>query len=226
VSALIAIVDDEPDIVELISLNLERAGFRVKSFYDARSFYEGIASQSPDLVVLDLMLPDEDGIEVCKRLRRDKKFSEIPIVILSARADELDKVVGLEIGADDYVTKPFSPNELVARVKAVLRRNSKRGESDIIRIGDFLAIDTKKYEVVIGGKKVDLTATEFKIISLLASQSGIVFSRDQILDYLWGTEKAVIDRTIDVHMKNLRKKMGTASSYIKNVRGIGYKLEV
>lgn len=220
---LIAVIDDEPDILELVSLHLTRSGFRVEEFPNAESFFKFLSSKMPDLIVLDLMLPDSDGIEICKYLKSNEEFGSIPIIMLTARATEADKVLGLELGADDYVTKPFSPRELVARVKAVLRR--KEDISKKIKIGDVLSIDLNKFEVFVENKKVDLTSTEFRILKILASKKGWVFTRDQILDHLWGHDKVVLDRTIDVHIKNLREKLGKAKKFIKNVRGVGYKIE-
>jgi len=222
---LITIVDDEPDILELVSLHLKKSGFRVKGFPDAESFTAFLDTDTPNLIILDLMLPDIDGLEICKYLKRKDTFSSIPIIMLTAKDEETDKILGLELGADDYVTKPFSPKELVARVKAVLRRHTREEETKKIEIGDAIVIDLEKYEVTVKGKKIDLTSTEFRILQLLASRKGAVFTRDTILDYLWGEEKAVIDRTIDVHIRHLREKLGKAAHFIKNVRGIGYKLE-
>jgi two-component system phosphate regulon response regulator PhoB/two-component system alkaline phosphatase synthesis response regulator PhoP len=224
-SKLIAVVDDEPDIVEIVALNLQKAGFKVKSFLDAQPFQRFLATQTPDLIILDLMLPDTDGLEICKYLKAHDKYAPIPIIMLTARSEETDKVLGLELGADDYVTKPFSPRELVARVKAVLRRPEQRQETKKIFIGDLMVIDLEKYEVRVEGGKIDLTPTEFKILQLLSSKRGWVQSRDQILNFLWGQDKTVIDRTIDVHIRHLRDKLGKASALIKNVRGMGYKIE-
>ncbi len=222
---LIAIVDDEPDIIELVSVNLTKAGFETKGFIDAASFMRSVSQRVPDLVILDLMLPDVDGLEVCKSLKGDRRFSSIPIIMLTALGEETDKVVGLELGADDYVTKPFSPRELVARVKAVLRRKAEPEGDRKISVGGILMLDTDRYEVRVHGNRVVLTPTEFRILTLLASSVGRVYTRDQILDHLWGHEKAVVDRTVDVHIKHLRDKLGKAASLIKNVRGVGYKLE-
>lgn len=222
---LIAVVDDEPDIVELISLHLRKAGFRVEGFFDSHNLLKFLEKQVPDLILLDLMLPDADGLEVCKYLRTKREWASIPVIMVTAKGDEMDRIVGLELGADDYVTKPFSPRELVARVKAVLRRPSSGEETKKIEVGGLLVIDLEKHEVLAEGRKVDMTLTEFKILSLLASKKGRVFMRNQILDYLWGHEKAVLDRTIDVHIRNLREKLGQAAGLIKNVRGVGYKLE-
>jgi len=225
VKELIAILDDEPDILDLVSLHLKKAGFRIEGFLDADNFFQFMDSKIPDLIILDLMLPDADGFEICKYLKKKDEFTSIPIVMLTAKGEEMDKVLGLELGADDYVTKPFSPKELVARVKAVLRRKPQKEEIEKIEIGDELSILPGKYEVWAKGEKIDLTSTEFKILQLLASKKGWVFTRDQILDYLWGKEKAVVDRTVDVHIKHLREKLGKAARFIKNIRGVGYKLE-
>ncbi len=222
---LIFVVDDEPDILELVTLHLQKAGFQVRGFQEAEPFLEVINSQSPDLVILDLMLPDIDGLEICKYIRGEEKLSSIPIIMLTARTEETDKIVGLELGADDYVTKPFSPKELVARVKAVLRRKFEREKVKQISIGDILIINPQKFEVYVEGKRVELTSTEFRILNVLAERRGWVFSREQILNHLWGNEKIVVDRTIDVHIKHLREKFGKAGKFIKNIRGIGYKLE-
>lgn len=222
---LIAILDDEPDILELVSLHLKKAGFRAEGFLDAESFFSFIDSKIPDLIILDLMLPDADGFEICKDLRRKDELASTPIVMLTAKGDETDKVLGLELGADDYVTKPFSPKELVARVKAVLRRLPQKKELKIVEIGNELTIYPEKYEVYLKDQRIALTSAEFKILQLLASKKGWVFTREQILDYLWGKEKAVLDRTVDVHIKHLREKLGKAARFIKNIRGVGYKLE-
>jgi two-component system phosphate regulon response regulator PhoB/two-component system alkaline phosphatase synthesis response regulator PhoP len=224
-SKLIAIIDDEPDIRELVSLHLKRAGFEAKTFEKADDFWRFLHLSKPDLIVLDLMLPDADGLDVCKLLRKNDSYSSIPIIMLTAKGEETDRVLGLELGADDYVTKPFSPRELVARVKAVLRREIKPEGGEIQNIAGIIRIDPGKHEVKLKGEVIDLTSTEFRILHLLASKKGWVFSRDQILDHLWGQEKAVLDRTIDVHIKHLREKLGEAAHLIKNVRGVGYKLE-
>lgn len=221
----IVVVDDEPDILELVTLNLKKAGYKTVGFENAEDFFDYIKDYTPELIILDLMLPDADGYEICKQLKKSEEYSKIPIIMLTARADEMDKVLGLELGADDYVTKPFSPRELIARVKAVLRRDSKNDKTDIIKVGDFLKIDLQKYEVYVEQRKVDLTSTEFKILKLLANRKGWVFSREQILDSLGVQDKGVLDRTVDVHIKNLREKLGNAGQYIKNIRGIGYKFE-
>ena len=221
---VIAALDDEPDILELLKVNLRKAGYRFEGFQEAEDLYGYLGREKPNLILLDLMLPGTDGLEVCRHIRRSEGFADIPIIMLTARGDESDKVVGLELGADDYVTKPFSIKELVARIHAVLRRPGGGDAARRIVIGP-LVIDLDRFEVIAEGAKVDLTATEFKILQLLASRKGRVFTRDQILDFLWGQEKAVIDRTIDVHIRNLREKLGPAGSLIKNIRSVGYKLE-
>ncbi len=222
-SKLIAVVDDEPDIVELIAHNLKKEKFRVKEFYDGASLLSYLDTTLPDLIILDLMLPEIDGLEVCRLLKRDERTASIPIIMLTAKGEETDKVVGLELGADDYMVKPFSPRELLARVKAVLRRVETRAEKPkLIRIDD-LVIDSDKFEVTIKGRRIELTTTEFRILSHLAERRGWVFTRDQLLDRLWGEDKIVLGRTIDVHITQLRKKLGKLGGSIKAVRGIGYK---
>ena len=223
-SRLIAVVDDEPDILELVALHLKKAGFSVRTFPDAGRFQKSLAGTVPDLVVLDLMLPDADGLDVCRDLKKDSRTAHVPVMMLTARGEELDRVLGLEIGADDYITKPFSPKELVARVKAVLRRHEKVEARDTVELADGVVIDVNRYEVTVNGRKIDVTTTEFKLLGILAERRGWVFSRDEILSRLWGDEKAVIDRTVDVHVTNLRRKLGKAGRIIENVRGVGYKL--
>ena len=222
---LIAVVDDEPDILELVSIHLTKANYTIETFQDPESFFKFLKNSKPDLLILDLMLPDSDGMDICRYMKKTEQFSSIPIIMLTAKSDETDKILGLEMGADDYVTKPFSPRELVARVNAVLRRKSQVIEEKM-EIGTLIEIFPRKFETTVDGKKVDLTTTEFRILKTLASRVGWVFSREQLLDELWGHDKVVIDRTIDVHIKHLREKLGKAGKYIKNVRGLGYKLEV
>lgn len=221
----VAIVDDEPDLLELVALHLKRVGFQTETFLDGQTFLRYLDRQRPDLIILDLILPDVDGFEICKYLRSNKEFASLPIIMLTAKGDETDRVVGLELGADDYITKPFSVKELIARVKAVLRRLEAPQKIQRLELGGRLVIDQEKHEVLVDGEKIELTSTEFKILGLLASSKGRVFTRDQILDYLWGQEKAVVDRTIDVHIRNLREKLGKAAAFIKNIRGVGYKIE-
>jgi two-component system phosphate regulon response regulator PhoB/two-component system alkaline phosphatase synthesis response regulator PhoP len=223
---LIAILDDEPDIVELVAIHLKKSGFATHGFCEPPSFFRFIKSNVPALIILDLMLPGIDGFEICKQLKRDNRLMSVPVIMLTAKSDETDKILGLELGADDYITKPFSPKELVVRVKVVLRRHAVPAAKETTdQIGGILSINKDKFEVLVRGRKVVVTTTEFKILELIASKPGHVFSRDQILDHLWGEEKVVLDRTIDVHIRNLRAKLGKAGTLIKNIRGVGYKLE-
>ena len=223
---LIAILDDEPDILNLVSINLEKSGFETVKFEIADELNKFLEKKIPDLIILDLMLPDADAFDMCKDLKKNERFASIPIIMLTAKGDETDRILGLEFGADDYVVKPFSPRELVARVKAVLRRGKVKEEAKkVIEVGKILRIDLQKYEVYLNNKKLDLTSTEFKIIKLLSTRKGWVYSRNQILDHLWGNDKIVVDRTVDVHIRNLRTKLGPAGKFIKNIRSVGYKIE-
>jgi len=224
---LIFVVEDEPDIQELIAINLKKSGYRVETFARSGPMFSTLEKRIPDLLLLDLMLPDQDGLDVCKILKNSEKYAGIPIIMVTAKTEEVDVVLGLELGADDYICKPFSPREMVARVKAVLRRGKKIPETSPRRIviADILTIDPHKYEVTVKGERVNLTSTEFMILKMLAEKKGWVYSREKILDLLWGDEKDVFDRTVDVHIKNLRDKLGEAGKLIKNIRGVGYKLE-
>jgi len=226
VNELIAIVDDEPDILQLLTLQLKKNGFRPVGFEKAAGFYDFLKEKLPDLVLLDLMLPDIDGIEICRYLKSQPQTAALPVIMLTARAEEFDKVLGLEIGADDYVTKPFSARELIARIRAVLRRSQATLTENILTITAGLTIDLQKYEVRANGQLLTLTATEFNILKILAMKPGHVFSREHLLEQLWGEDKIVVNRTIDVHIKNLREKLGEFGTLIRNLRGIGYKLEI
>jgi DNA-binding response OmpR family regulator len=222
---IVAVVEDERDILELVKVSLEKERMRVRSFPDGRSFLASLRKEIPSAVVLDLMLPDMDGFEICRSLRKDPRLESIAIIMLTARGEETDRVTGLELGADDYVVKPFSPKELVARLKAVLRRTVKpKSAARRITVGIDLSLDVETMEVTAAGRRLDLTATEFKLLELLASRPGWIFSREKILDSLWGDRKSVTDRSVDVHIKNLREKLGTAGRHIRNIRGMGYKV--
>jgi DNA-binding response OmpR family regulator len=222
---LIAVVDDEHDILELVSINLDRAGFDVTGFSSSSDFLESLHHRRPDLVVLDLMLPDIHGTEVCRILKSSGDTAGIPVIMLTAMVEEADRVAGLEMGADDYVTKPFSPRELVARVKAVLRRTSSREPKlGSIMIGQALVIDPERFSVTLHGGELELTSTEFRILLSLAEGKGRVFSRKRLLEMLWEGEKYVTERTIDVHISHLRQKLGEYGDLIENVRGVGYRL--
>ncbi|MDP2719921.1 MAG: response regulator transcription factor [Dehalococcoidia bacterium] len=220
----ILIVDDEPRIVELVKLYLEKDGYQTVSAGGGKQALELFRKENPDLIVLDLMLPEMDGLEVCRQVRR---ISDVPIIMLTARAEDTDKLIGLELGADDYVTKPFSPREVAARVKTVLRRAREPREQKEIRIGP-LFIDLLRHEVSCGQTRINLTNTEFKLLSTLAENPGRVFTRAQLLDTVLGMEYEGYDRTIDTHIKNLRQKMGAAADSgacrIVTVHGVGYKL--
>jgi DNA-binding response OmpR family regulator len=216
-------VDDEPDALELIEFNLKGAGFEVATATDGAGALKKARSLMPALIVLDLMLPEMDGLEVCKQLRRDPATAKIPIVMLTAKATEVDRVLGLELGADDYVTKPFSPRELILRVKGLLRRKTEpAGPDEQIRVGD-LVIDLPRHEVLVAGRKLDLTATEFKLLTLLAQRRGRVQSRDQLLRDVWEYDTLIDTRTVDTHMRRVREKLGKAARFLETVRGVGYR---
>ncbi|MFH1847316.1 MAG: response regulator transcription factor [Candidatus Omnitrophota bacterium] len=225
---VIAIVDDEPDVVSTVSEYLGNKGFTMKGFSDSVGLFSFLDQELPDLILLDLMLPGMHGLDICKNLKQNQELSTIPVIMLTADNEECDKVSGLDIGADDYMVKPFSLNELNARIKAVLRRNNSDDlveKKKIVVEGGRIIIDPQKYQVIVDSEIVEVTPTEFKILELLCSKKGQVFTRSRILDYLWGEEKVVIERTIDVHIRHLRKKVELLARLIKNIRGIGYKLE-
>ncbi|HYK90180.1 MAG TPA: response regulator [Acidobacteriota bacterium] len=217
----VLVIDDEKDLIELVRYNLEKEGFRVLSALDGEAGISIAAQEFPDAVIVDLMLPGIDGLDVCRRLRAAERTAFIPVIMLTAKASESDRIVGLELGADDYVTKPFSPRELAARVKAVLRRAS-RPQPELIRRGELL-IDPERHEVACGGAAVSLTATEFRLLMLLAARPGRVFSRNEIIDATLGRDVTVLDRTVDVHVVSLRKKLGKCGKWVETVRGFGYR---
>jgi DNA-binding response OmpR family regulator len=217
----ILIVEDDRDIVEMVEYNLGDEGYETLSALNGERGIELAGRQHPDLIVLDIMLPVIDGFEVCRVLKSGEKTADIPIIILSAKSQETDKVVGLELGADDYVTKPFSPRELIARIKAVLRRHKEQPAAEIKR--GQIVIDSIKHKVLVKGQEVELTATEFRLLESLAMKPGVVFSRNQLLDAAGTDESMVYDRTIDAHVKSLRRKLGRAKDYIETVRGVGYR---
>ena len=220
----ILVIDDEKDLIELVRYNLEKEGFDVIGAPDGKAGLEVARAHRPDLILLDLMMPGMDGLEVCRRLREDARTAGIPVILLTAKATEADRVVGLEMGADDYVTKPFSPRELVARVKVRLRRAAAATEDrESLRRGD-LVVDAGRHEVSWKGKPVVLTAAEFRILRFLAKSPGRVFGRSEILDGAFDRDAAVTDRTIDVHVMAVRKKLGKGGAMLETVRGFGYKL--
>lgn len=219
----VLLVDDEPSIVSLARMYLERDGFRVESVGDGLKALEAAGRLKPGLIVLDLMLPGLDGLEVCRRLRA--AGSPVPIVMLTARDEDIDKILGLELGADDYLTKPFNPRELVARIKAILRRVDRHSEpaAEPVRVGE-LSIDTTRREVSLNGSFVELRAQEFELLLTLASQPGRVFTREQLLEKAWGFDFLGQTRTVDVHIAQLRRKIDRSSVKIETVTGVGYKL--
>ncbi len=223
-SQRITVVEDEPDIADLIVLHLEREGFQVDAYLEGRKGLERIRSKLPDLVVLDLMIPGLSGLEICKELRRDAETRDIPVLIVSARAEEADIVCGLELGADDYVTKPFSPRVLVARVRNLLRRSANRetaDASDRISVSG-IEIDPLRFEVHAGGALIEMTRTEFRILHYLCSKPGRVRTRADILEEVEAGPS--LDRTVDVHIASLRRKLGDVGELIETVRGVGYRL--
>ena len=219
----ILVIDDEKDLIELVRYNLEREGFDIIAAANGQSGLEIARQHKPDLIVLDLMMPGIDGLEVCRELRADSRTAQLPVIMLSAKAAEADKVVGLELGSDDYLTKPFSPRELVARIKAVLRRTVLQESQGLVLRHGELSIDINRHEVLYQGNAVSLTATEFRILHFLACKPGRVLSRDEIIDAALGRNAAVFDRTIDVHVTAIRKKLGKGGDLIETIRGFGYK---
>ncbi len=218
----VLVVDDERDIVELVRYNLVQAGYRVVSAPDGRQAIDTARREHPDLIVLDLMLPILPGAEVARILKQDEKTRAIPIIMLTARGEEVDRVVGFELGADDYVVKPFSPRELVLRVQAILRREGQEdGEGRIVF--EPLVIDLEAHSVRLDGKEIGLTSTEFKLLQRLARRPGRAFSRDQLLSEVWGYGGDLETRTVDTHVKRLRAKLGEAGAWIETVRGHGYR---
>jgi two-component system phosphate regulon response regulator PhoB len=219
-------VEDEEDILELLRYNLEKEGYRVTGVVSGEEALRAARSTPPDLIVLDLMLPGMDGLTVCRELKQDAKTRDLPIIILTAKGEEADIVAGLELGADDYVTKPFSPRVLLARLRAVLRR--RRAEpaaaSDTLKIHGMV-IHPGRHEVLVQGRPVDLTATEFRLLAFLARRPGWVFTRGQIVQGVQGEDYAVSERAVDVQIVGLRKKLGLAGQYIETVRGVGYRLK-
>ena len=218
----IFVVEDEKDLVELLTYNLEKDGYRVLSEMDGEAALKKIPEKMPDLVLLDLMLPKTDGLTVCKTLKANPKTAHIPVVMLTAKGEESDKIVGLELGADDYVTKPFSVKELLARVRAVLRRFSKASEGESVQKFKDLTLNRVKHEVVMKGKKLDLTAKEFELLDYFLTHAGRVLSRDILLNNVWGYDYFGTTRTVDVHVRRLREKLGPYEKHVQTVKGYGY----
>lgn len=220
----IFVVDDEEDILDLVDYYLNKEGFQTKRFTSGEDILQALRKQVPDLILLDLMLPGVDGLEVCRMLKRDSDYSDIPVIMITAKGDEADIVSGLELGADDYIVKPFSGKVLLARIKAVLRRNESKlsNEDDIIQIHNLL-IHPGRHEVMIDNTPVSLTFSEFRLLQFLARRPGWVFTRYQIVDALRGEDYPVTERAVDVQVVGLRKKLGQSGKYIETVRGVGYR---
>ena len=224
----VLIVEDEKDLAELLAFNLEKEGYATTCVHDGKLGLERACADLPDLILLDLMLPGMLGTEVCKALRKDQRTAHIPIIMITAKGDEIDRVVGFEVGADDYIVKPFSMREVALRVKAVMRRLDGGGQAaaaDLLAIGDIV-IDKKRHTVTSAGAEVDLTSTEFKLFLYLAEKKECVHSREQLLQRVWGYNNSGDTRTVDTHVTRLRGKLGAPSDIIKTVRGFGYKIEV
>jgi two-component system phosphate regulon response regulator PhoB len=223
VKAKILVVDDEPEAVELVEFNLKGAGYEVATASDGAEALNKARRIQPSLIILDVMMPEIDGMEVCKLLRRDPATSAIPIIMLTAKASEVDRVLGLELGADDYVVKPFSPRELVLRVKKLLERGKPaEAAKDRLIFGD-LAMDVPHHAVTWKGRAIELTATEFKLLVTLAQRRGRVQSRETLLRDVWGYESMIDTRTVDTHMRRLREKLGPAAKHLDTLRGVGYR---
>ena len=219
-------VEDDTSIRELVLYALKTAEFQVMGFENAVSFYKRMKEQQPDLILLDIMLPDEDGVSILKKLKSRPDTENIPVIMMTAKSSEYDKVLGLDSGADDYITKPFGVMELISRVKAVIRRSdrSKGSAGEVLKIGE-LVLDEQKHEVYARGQAVSLTFKEFELLSYLMKNRGLVLSRDKILNTIWNYEYEGESRTVDVHIGSLRQKLGTCGDFIKTIRGIGYKIE-
>ncbi len=225
----ILIVEDDKDINELIRYNLEREGFDVISLYDGSQAFDVVATRKPDLVLLDLMLPECDGLEICRQIKEDSQTRKTPIIMITAKGTEADIVIGLSLGADDYLPKPFSPTVLLARIKAVFRRtgiNVEEENVENVRKWDDLVLDIPKHKVTFKNKSIDFTSIEFDIFEFLSRTPGRVYTREQILDSVWQEGKYIVDRAVDVHIRGLRKKLGLAAQdYIETVRGVGYRFK-
>ena len=223
-SAKILVAEDEPDVLSLVAFNLRGAGFEVIAAEDGPSALAATRLHCPHLLLLDLMLPGMPGLEVCRALKAAPATSKLPIIMVTAKAEEVDRIVGLELGADDYVTKPFSPRELVLRVQSVLRRTAKPDEPvELLIVGDIV-VDRVRFQVTIAGDPVEFTATELKLLSVLMERRGRVQSRDALLNDVWGYESVIDTRTVDTHIRRLREKLGAASDCIETIRGFGYRI--
>lgn len=221
----VIIIEDERDLAELLAFNLEKEGWQTAIALDGRSGLELVLAELPDLVILDLMLPELGGVEVCRALRRQEKTAAIPVIMVTAKGEEIDRVVGFEVGADDYLVKPFSTRELLLRIKAILRRSSSPRQEEKILVRGMLTIDPDRHRVTVRGEEVTLTSTEFKLLQTLAERLGRMQSREQLLRDVWGYSSNADTRTVDTHITRLRNKIGEAGEMIRTVRGYGYKME-
>lgn len=221
---MIYIVEDDRNISEIESFSLKNSGYETAVFETAGEFYEALAGQVPSLVLLDVMLPDEDGLHIVEKLRKDQRTQKVPIIMVTARGTEMDKVKGLDFGADDYVTKPFGVMELISRVKALLRRSGEGREDKQLKIGDML-LDDERHAVYVNGASCELTHKEYELLKMLMLRAGIVIGRAEILDQVWGTDFQGESRTLDMHIKTLRQKLGEAGGMIRTVRNVGYILD-
>lgn len=220
---MIFCVEDDDNIRELVIYTLETTGLEARGFADGTAFMEALAFDTPELALLDIMLPGEDGLEILKKLKNSSKTKDIPVIMVTAKGSEYDKVVGLDSGADDYVTKPFGMMELISRIKAVLRRSGKQQDKTKLSVGG-ISLDTKKHEVKVDGEQVVLTLKEFELLEKLMRNQGIVLTRDQLLTEIWGYDFDGETRTVDVHIRTLRQKLGEQGSLVKTVRGVGYRI--
>lgn len=218
----ILVVDDEPDALELVEFNLKRAGFDVASAEDGEGAIRQARALLPDVIVLDVMLPRLDGLEVCKILRADARTQATRIIMLTAKASEIDRVLGLELGADDYLTKPFSPRELILRIRNLLGRKEAAAVEEVLRVGR-IAVDLSRHQVLVDGKSIDLTATEFKLVTVLAQRCGRVQTRERLLQDVWAYDSVIDTRTVDTHVRRLREKLGPGADVLETVRGVGYR---
>lgn len=221
---LIYIVEDDVNIREIETFSLKNSGYTVVDFECARDFYGRLHEKKPDLVILDIMLPDEDGLEILKKLRKNTETKKIPIIMVTAKTTEIDKVKGLDSGADDYLTKPFGVMELISRVKALLRRSMNMDDSKVFVLGE-ISVDNEKHKVSVEGKDCELTYKEFELLKLMIQNTGIVLSRDVIMERIWGVDFEGESRTLDMHIKTLRQKLGESGKRIKTVRNVGYRME-
>ncbi len=220
---MIYFIEDDKSINEAVFYTLKSSGFEVKGFERPSLFWNEMKNKKPDLIILDIMLPEEDGLQILRKLRADSNTQEIPVIMLTAKDSEYDKVIGLDSGADDYMTKPFSMLELVSRIRALLRRTSSKENMQELRVGK-LVMNPEKHLIVADGKNITLTYKEYQLLLLLMKNKGVVFSRDNLLNKIWGYEFDGENRTVDVHIRTLRTKLGECGDYIKTVRGFGYKL--